>query len=156
MHTYGFFFFYAHHSAVWSPSNVHIRDMLANVQRRFMRRIRGVRKLEYDQRPAILRLSKLKQSKVHNDILLAYNAIHSISSSGANDTVIELRLSNARGNDIRTYHYRQKQRTILQNTFKASSSCSTRKQKISRNILSRQSLLVINLDNIYFSYCHCI
>ena len=64
-------------SPVWSPVSVSLIDQLESVQRRFTKRLSGLRSLTYDERCARLGINRLKL-RLHVDLTLCYKIIHGL------------------------------------------------------------------------------
>ena len=66
-------------SPVWSSQDAESRVQLENVQRRYTKRIAGMRNLAYEERLTALRLQSLQHRRLLNDLLLAFKYLHSFT-----------------------------------------------------------------------------
>jgi len=65
-------------SPVWSPVSVSLINQLESVQRRFTKRLPGLRSLTYDERCARLGINRLELRRLHADLTLCYKIIHGL------------------------------------------------------------------------------
>ena len=63
-------------SPVWSPHSVSLIDQLESVQRRFTKRLNGLKTLTYTDRLAKLNLASLELRRLHADLCLCFKIVH--------------------------------------------------------------------------------
>ena len=85
-------------SPVWSSQDAESRVLLENVQRRYTKRIAGLRDQTYEERLAALKLQSLQHRRLYSDLLLAFKSLHSFT---VEPEALGLRLSNT--NSTRSY-----------------------------------------------------
>lgn len=64
-----------YNSVVWSPSSAHDIDAVERVQRRFTKRLPGLKNMSYDQRMKILQLPSLELRRKHADLFWCYKIV---------------------------------------------------------------------------------
>ena len=60
---------------IWSPVAKHDIELVEQVQRRFTKRLRGLRNLSYCDRLTKLELCTLEQRRLHLDLLYCYKIV---------------------------------------------------------------------------------
>ena len=81
-------------SVVWNPTRIGLQKDLERVQRRFTRRLRGLRDMPYDKRLEHLQLISLKDRRLHADLAMAFKALRNVLGVSANTIGLQLQ-SNA-------------------------------------------------------------
>ena len=65
-------------SPLWSPVSVSLINQVESVQRRFTKRLPGLRSLTYEERCARLGINRLELRRPHADLTLCYKIIHGL------------------------------------------------------------------------------
>ena len=65
-------------SPVWSPTSVTLVNDLESVQRRFTKRLPGLKSLSYDDRCAHLGIDRLELRRLRADLILCYKILHGL------------------------------------------------------------------------------
>jgi hypothetical protein len=60
---------------VWSPHLLKHIDLIENVQRRFTKRLHGMRDLSYGERLRVLHLASLEMRRLHQDLIFCYKIV---------------------------------------------------------------------------------
>lgn len=63
-------------SVIWSPSTISLQQDIERVQRRFTKRLHGMRPLPYEERLAHLHLESLTERRCRADLLTVYKVLH--------------------------------------------------------------------------------
>ena len=93
--------------------------LLENVQRRFTRRLEGMRGLNYEQRFWAIKLTKLQQRRIYHDMTLVYKLMRNLLSSNLHDVGFQIcDRSSTRSNGIRLKHCKPAT-SHLENIFKS-------------------------------------
>jgi len=74
-----------YNSIVWSPSLRHDIEQVEKVQRRFTKRLFGMRCLLYDERLQKLGLLRLELCRLHLDLIFCYKIVFGLVSVNFND-----------------------------------------------------------------------
>ena len=72
-------------SCIWSPAAVGLIDKLESVQRRFTKRINGLRELSYRERLQVLNLDSLECRRLRFDLILTYKILFGLTNLRVSD-----------------------------------------------------------------------
>jgi len=72
-------------SPVWSPTSVTLVNDLESVQRRFTKRLPGLKSLSYDDRCARLGIDRLELRRLRADLILCYKILHGLILLSSDD-----------------------------------------------------------------------
>jgi hypothetical protein len=88
-------------SPVWSPTLHHLIHTIENVQRRFTKRIPGLKNLSYAERLSNLNLKSLEHRRLISDLVCVYNITHGNSSIQSQDIFTFSHNPSSRGHKFR-------------------------------------------------------
>ena len=88
-------------SPVWSPSKLYLINAIENVQRRFTKRIPGLKNLTYAERLTNLNLMSLEHRRLIADLVCCYNINHGFSSIKPEDLFTLSKNPSSRGHEHR-------------------------------------------------------
>jgi len=74
-----------YNSIIWSPSLVRDIEQLDKVQRRFTKRLRGMKSLSYNRRLIQLGLPSLELQRLHLDLVFCYKIVFGLVSVNLDD-----------------------------------------------------------------------
>jgi hypothetical protein len=99
-------------TVIWNPESVSLSDSVERVQRRFTKRIHGLRWLPYEERLRILELDTLSARRKHIDLITAYKALR--GDLGIDPLSIGLVVSTTptRGQNCNLYCFRPKNNIV--------------------------------------------
>ena len=92
-----------HISVIWSPSLKHYIDLIEKVQRRFTKRLYGLKCLLYADRLPKLGLCSLELRRLHLDLILCYEVVFGMVNVSFNDFFSFGTLSKTRGHVYKLY-----------------------------------------------------
>jgi hypothetical protein len=87
-------------SPVWSPVAVGLTRDLENVQRRFTKRLCGLREMTYEQRLSHLQLESLEARRRQADLLVVFKALRGLLHIDPKTLGVELCTTSTRANSI--------------------------------------------------------
>ena len=76
-----------YNSVIWSPVAKHDIELVEKVQRRFTKRLRGLRNLSYCDRLTKLGLCTLELRRLHLDLLYCYKIVFGLVNVNFNDFI---------------------------------------------------------------------
>jgi len=82
---------------VWSPHYRYLIDMVEKVQRRFTKRLSGLRHLSYSDRLQVLGLQSLERRRLSHDLILVYKIFHGLTQSTLSNNLKLQQFTNTRG-----------------------------------------------------------
>ena len=88
-------------SPIWSPSKLYLINVLENVQRRFSKRIPGLKNLSYAERLKKLKLTSLEHRRLIADLVFCYKINHGFSSIKPQNLFIPSNNPSLRGHKYR-------------------------------------------------------
>jgi len=86
---------------VWSPYYRYLIDMVEKVQRRFTKRLLGLRHLSYPDRLQMLDLQSLERRRLSHDLILVYKILHGLTHCTLSTNLILQQLTNTRGHSYK-------------------------------------------------------
>ena len=86
---------------VWSPHYRYLIDMVEKVQRRFTKRLSGLRHLSYPDRLQMLDLQSLERRRLSHDLMLVYKILHGLTHCTLSSNLILQQLSNTLGHSYK-------------------------------------------------------
>ncbi len=101
-------------SSVWSSSGVSLNASLERVQRRYTKRICGLKDVPYEQRLCVLGLSTLAKRRLYHDLVLTYKCLHGILAVSHQSLGLQLSQAPTRAGGLRLVHYKPKSKIIAQ------------------------------------------
>ena len=110
-----------YNSVIWSPSLKRDIALLEQVQRRFTKRLRGLKDHSYDERLKLLNLERLELRRIWSDLLWCYKIVFGLARVNK-EKFFTLRLSRTRGHPYRL--------------FKHFNSCSIRSTYFSERVVN--------------------
>jgi hypothetical protein len=87
-------------SPAWNPSLRYEIDAIESVQRRFTKRLHGMRQMSYNDRLNKLEALSLSNRRIYADMIFTYKAIHGLVNCSASDFGLSLVSSITRGHGV--------------------------------------------------------
>ena len=72
-------------TCIWSPQHVTAVRQIESVQRRFTKRLPGLKHLSYDDRLVVLGIEKLELRRLKQDLIMAYKILFGLLDVDANE-----------------------------------------------------------------------
>ena len=72
-------------TCIWSPQHVTAVRQVESVQRRFTKRLPGLKHLSYDDRLVVLGIEKLELRRLKQDLIMAYKILFGLLDVNANE-----------------------------------------------------------------------
>ncbi|MFZ2539529.1 MAG: reverse transcriptase family protein, partial [Oscillospiraceae bacterium] len=88
-------------SITWSPSYIHLIDIIENVQKSFTRRLSGLNNFGYKERLEKLKLQSLEHRRLINDLVACHGIVHGLSSLQFDEFFKFSKSVNTRGHTLR-------------------------------------------------------
>ena len=86
-----------YNNVIWSPVAKHDIELVEKVQRRFIKRLRGLRNLSYSDRLTKLGLCTLELRRLHLDLLYCYKVVFGLVNVNFDDFFALSTNTNTRG-----------------------------------------------------------
>ena len=99
-------------SAVWNPSSVGMVQDIERVQRRFTKRLRGLRVLSYEDRLTYLHLDKLEDRRRRDDLIIVFKFLHGLLAIDAANIGVQLSTAHTRSHDLGLIVHRAINKTV--------------------------------------------
>ena len=103
--------------AIWNPSSVGMVQDIERVQRRFTKRLRGLRLLSYEDHLAYLHLDKLENRQRRADLITVFKVLHGLLAIDVTNIGVQLSMAATRSHGLGLIVHRAINNTVGKKTF---------------------------------------